>query len=258
MALSFKGAISFGLIYIPISLHTVIKNNDLKFHLLDKKTNSRVKYKKTCVDCNNKEVSNEDIVKAFEYEDGKYITFSNEDFEDLKTKKEKNIVIESFVKLEEIDPIYYDKAYYVIPNSDASKPFNLLKEAMKIENKVGIAKTVIGTSEKLIALRVVGDIMYLYTLYFHEDIANIPYVIESTKIEKQELDLATTLINTMTKKFNPKDYKDEYKQKVLDAIKAKIMGKEFKVEKEEKENQALDLLVALEESIKNYGVETRS
>jgi len=251
MSVSFKGAISFGLIYIPISLYNVIRPNELKFHLLDKKTMSRVKYKKTCVDCNNKEIKSEDLVRGYEYEDGKYIIFAEEDFENLKTKKDKNIVIREFVKLEEIDPIYYDKAYYVVPEQNATKAFNLLKEAMEKEKKVGIAKTVLGTNEKLIALRVVNGIMYLYTLFFKDEVLNIPYVIEDTKLDKQELELAKVLINSLTKKFKPEEFKDEYKERVMEAIKAKIMGKEYVVPKEDEEIKAVDLLVALQESIKN-------
>ncbi|MGN0961016.1 MAG: Ku protein, partial [Christensenellales bacterium] len=109
MAYSYKGAITFGLVYIPINLVVSVKEHDIGFNMLEKKTKSRVKYKKTCVDCNDKEVKNEDIVKGYQYEKDKYVIFTDEDFEKIKTEKDKNITIEQFVNIEEIDPIYYDK-----------------------------------------------------------------------------------------------------------------------------------------------------
>ena len=115
MAYSYKGSISFGLVYIPVTLQSSIKQNDIGFNMIDKKTKSRVRYKKTCEECDGREVKQEDIVKGFEYEDGKYVIFEEKDFEKIKTKKDKNITIEQFVEVAEVDPIYYDKPYYVVP-----------------------------------------------------------------------------------------------------------------------------------------------
>ncbi|MCK9471010.1 MAG: Ku protein [Bacilli bacterium] len=258
MGISYKGAISFGLIYIPITLHNVIRTNDISFNMIDKNTMSRVKYKKTCVDCNDREVKQSEIVKGYEYEEGKYVIFENDDFEKIKSKKDKNIIIERFVNLSDIDPIYYDKAYYVAPDKGAAKAFNLLLQAMEKENKVGISKTVLGTKEKLVAIRVKNKIMYLNTMFFNDEVQYAPYMSETTNLVKQELDLAINLLNTMTKKFQPKDYVDEYKIKIEEAIEAKIAGKQI-IRKEEIEgNQALDLMIALQESLKNFGVDARS
>ena len=113
MAYSYKGAIAFGLVYIPINLVVSVKENDIGFNMLEKKTKSRVKYRKTCVDCKDKEVKQEDIVKGYQYEKDKYVIFTDEDFEKIKSPKDKNITIEQFVNIEEIDPIYFDKSYYV-------------------------------------------------------------------------------------------------------------------------------------------------
>lgn len=257
MGISFKGAISFGLIYIPISLYNVIRTNDISFNLIEKNTMSRVKYKKTCVDCDNNEVKQGDIVKGYEYEDGKYVIFDSDDFEKIKSKRDKNIIIEQFVNLIDIDPIYYDKAYYVIPDKGATRAFNLLKAAMEREGKVGIAKTVIGTKEKLVAIRVKNKVMYLNTMFFHEEVQNIPFVQEETEIVEQELNLALTLLNSMTKKFEPEHFVDEYKLKIQDAIQAKIAGKEIVRKDEIDQNQALDLMAALEQSLKNIGADLR-
>ncbi len=257
MGISYKGAISFGLIYIPITIHNVIRNNDVSFNLIEKSTMSRVQYKKTCVDCDNKEVKQENVVKGYQYEEDKYVIFENDDFEKIKSKRDKNITIDQFVSLADIDPIYYDKAYYIVPEKGATRAFSLLKAAMEKEKKVGIAKSVLGTKEKLIAIRVKDGIMYLNTMFFNEEVQAIPFVQEKVKIEKPELTLAITLINSMTKKFQPEDFIDEYKIKIQEAIQAKIAGKQIIKKEELDNNQALDLMASLEQSLKNIGTNVR-
>ena len=248
MAYSYKGAITFGLVYIPITLNLSIKENEIGFNMLEKKTKSRVKYKKTCVDCNDKVVKNEDIVKGYQYKKGKYVIFTPDDFEKIKSSKDKNITIEQFVNLTEVDPIYYDKAYYVKP-SGADKAYHVLLKAMEIEKKAGIAKTVLGTKETLILLRANNGHMIVNTLYFHDEVQNAP-VIAKQKISKQELDLAKNLINQMSGKFEPNKYKDEYQIKLQKAIKRKIAGNEI-VESEEKEKpvRIINLMEALKKSL---------
>ena len=169
MSYSYKGAITFGLVYIPVTLNASIKNNDIGFNLIDKKTMSRVKYKKTCVDCDNKEVKNEDIVKGYQYEKDKYVIFTDKDFEKLKTQKDKNITISEFVNLNEVDPIYFEKSYYVNPVG-AEKAFFVLMDAMEKQKKAGIAKCVLGTKETLILLRAKNGKMLASTLYFYDEV----------------------------------------------------------------------------------------
>ena len=117
MAYSYKGAITFGLVYIPIYLTLCVKENDIGFNMLEKKTKSRVKYKKTCVDCDNKEVKNEDIVKGYEYAEDKYVTITNDDLEKIKTEKDKSIQILHFATINQISPTYFDKTYYAVPEA---------------------------------------------------------------------------------------------------------------------------------------------
>lgn len=248
MAYSYKGAITFGLVYIPINLQLSIKEHDIGFNMLEKKTKSRVKYRKTCVDCNDKEVKNEDIVKGYQYEKDKYVIFTDKDFEKIKTEKDKNITIEHFVKLEEIDPVYFDKAYYVKPIG-ANKAYHVLLKAMESEKKAGIAKTVLGTKETLLVLRARNGKMLVNTLYFHDEVVKAPEII-STKTTKQELDLAKNLINQMTSTFAPEKYKDEYYLKLKKAIKQKIAGKEIVVSSKEKEPaKIINLMEALQKSL---------
>lgn len=247
MAYSYKGAITFGLVYIPIVLSLCVKENDIGFNMLEKKTKSRVKYKKTCVDCNDKTIKNEDIVKGYQYEKGKYVIFTDEDFEKIKSPKDKNITIEQFVNLEEIDPIYFDKAYFVKPTG-ADKAYQVLLKAMESEKKAGIAKTVLGTKETIILLRVRDGKMLVNTLYFHSEIQSAPEITK-TKLSKQEVDLAKNLINQMTKKFEPEKFKDEYFIKLQKAIKRKIAGNEI-VEKQEKTQiKIINLMEALQKSL---------
>ncbi len=249
MAYSFKGAIEFGLVYIPITLKACVKNNNIGFNMIEKHTMSRVKYKKTCVDCNDKEVKNEDIVKGYQYEKGKYVIFTDKDFEKIKSPKDKNIVIQQFVDMAEVDPIYYDKAYYVQPVG-ADKAFCLLLEAMKKKNKAGIAKTVLGTKECLILIRVQNDTMLLNTLFFSEEIMAKPQI-KQEKVQKKELDLATNLINQMTEPFKIEKFKDEYNLKIKKAIKQKIAGKNIVEEKPVRQPaKVINIMEALEKSLK--------
>ena len=249
MAYSFKGAISFGLVYIPITLSASIKDNDIGFNMIDKKTMSRVKYKKTCVDCEDREVKNEDIVKGYQYEKDKYVIFEDEDFEKIKSPKDKNIVIEQFVDLNEVDPIYFQKAYYVQPQG-ADKAFSLLLEAMKKEGKAGIAKCVIGTKETLILIRAKDDKMLLNTMYFHEEVQACP-ARKEVKVDKKELQLAVSLIEQMTSPFKPEKYKDEYNQKIMKAIEKKIAGNKIVKSKNQKEPQKIiNIMEALQKSLK--------
>ncbi|MBQ7227683.1 MAG: Ku protein [Clostridia bacterium] len=248
MAYSYKGAITFGLVYIPITLSLSVKEQDVSFNMLEKKTQSRVKYKKTCVDCNNREIKNEDIVKGYQYEKDKYVIFTDEDFEKIKTPKDKNITIEEFVNLDEVDPIYFDKAYFVKPVG-ADKAYQVLLKAMETEKKAGLAKTVLGTKETLILLRAREGKMLVNTLYFYNEIQKAPET-EETKVAKKELDLAKSLISQMSGKFEPQKYKDEYNIRLQKAIQRKIEGNEIVQTKEDKEPvKIINLMEALQKSI---------
>ncbi|MBP3344647.1 MAG: Ku protein [Clostridia bacterium] len=248
---AFKGAIAFGLVYIPITLNVGVKDNDIGFNMIDKKTMTRIKYKKTCVDCNEKEVKNEDIVKGYQYEKGKYVIFTDKDFEKIKSEKDKSIVIEQFVNLDEIDPIYFDKSYFVSPVG-ADKAFNVLLKAMEKENKAGIAKTVLGTKETLMVIRVREGKMLANTMFFHAEIQKAP-MIKQSKVDKKELDLAINLINQMTKQFKPEAFKDEYNEKIKKAIKRKIAGNEIVEHKESASpSKIINLMDALQKSLVDH------
>ena len=248
MAYSYTGSISFGLVYIPVTLHSAVKDNSIGFNMIDKKTMSRVKYKKTCADCDGREVKQEDIVKGFEYEDGKYVIFENNDFDKLTSKKDKNITIEKFVNLSEVDPIYFDKPYYVVPTG-AEKAFAVLLAAMEQEERAAVAKTVLGTKETLILIRARGGQMLLNTLFFEEEITSNPAKEVKERGSEAELKMAKALIEGMSGKFDPSDYKDEYRRKVQEAIERKISGKEIVSPKESGSDKMIDLMEALTKSL---------
>lgn len=248
MAYSYKGSISFGLVYIPVTLHSAVKNNDIGFNMIDKKTMSRVRYKKTCEDCGGREVKQEDIVKGYEYDDGKYVVFDESDFEKLKTKKDKNITIDKFVPLGEVDPIYFDKPYYVAPTG-AEKAFAVLLKAMEQENKAAVAKTVLGTKESLILIRAKNGQMLLNTLFFEEEITKNPTKEIKEQGSADELKMAKAIIESMSGEFEPEKYKDEYREKVQQAIEQKIAGKEIVKPKEKTTTTAASLMDALQQSL---------
>ena len=248
MAYSYKGSISFGLVYIPVTLHSTIKQNDIGFNLIDKKTMSRVRYKKTCADCDGREVKQEDIVKGYEYEDGKYVLFDESDFEKIKSKKDKNITIEKFVELSDVDPLYFDKPYYVVPTG-AEKAFAVLVQAMEQENKAAIAKAVLGTKDTLIMIRAKDGQMLLNTLFFDEEVTKNPVKEIKEKFSAAELKMAKAIIDGMTGEFDPQEYTDEYSKKVKDAIEKKIAGKQIVAPKEKAATKVTDLMDALTKSL---------
>ena len=246
-----KASISFGLVYIPVSLHVAVRSNGVDFRLLDKKTMSKVRYLKTCDECDGRTVEQKDIVKAYEYEKGKFVVFSDEDFEKLKTPKDKTITIEKFVGLEEIDPIYFDKPYYVAPEG-ADKAYAVLVAAMEKEKKAGIARCVLGNKETLAALRTKDGTLLLNTMYFDEEVQKNPVKLNSESGEK-ELSLARTVINSMSGKFEPTEFKDEYNERLLKAIDGKVKGKEIKSLGGSKPQKTMDLVDALRRSVLQIG-----
>jgi len=248
MAVSWKGSISFGLIYIPVSLYIATREESISFNMLHKDCHTRIHYKKVCDYC-DVEIKSGDIVKGFNYEDDKYVVFSGDDFEKIKTPKDKSINILQFVDIKEIDPVFYEKAYYIVPNG-GEKAFELLKQALTETNKVGIAKVVFGTKENLVALRVAHDKMLLNTLYFINEIKSVqvPYI--NVDLNQAEVDLAKQLIMQMSTPFSVEKFHDEYQEKLKLAIEQKIQGEEISIPKEKEANNIINLMDALQESLK--------
>lgn len=248
MGASHKGAISLGLLYIPVGLYTTTRDNDVKFNQLCKDTKERVKYKKYCPSC-NKEVHAEEIIKGYEYENDKYVIMTEDEIEKIKTKKDKTIHIIQFVNLSEINQIYYERNYYAIPETGAEKAFELLRTAMLNEQKVALAKTVIGTKENLIVLYPTEDGIIAKTLFYEDEIAVVPKQIVAPQLSEAELTMAKSLINSMTGPFDASLYKDEYQERLRDAILQKIHGEDIVAVDNNVPNNVIDLMEALQKSL---------
>ena len=246
MGVSHKGAISLGLLYIPVGLYTTTRDNDIKFNQLCKDTKERVKYKKYCPSC-NKEVKPDEIIKGYEYE--KYVVMTEEELEKIKTKKDKTIHIIQFVNLSEIDSMYYERNYYAIPETGAEKAFELLRSAMLSEQKVALAKTVIGTKENLIVLYPTESGVIAKTLFYQDEIVAVPKQVAPVELNDAEVTMAKTLINSMTQPFDASKYKDEYQQRLRDAIMQKIHGEDIVAVDTSAPNNVIDLMEALQRTL---------
>lgn len=248
MAVSHRGAISFGLVHIPVSLYTAAQDNDIHFNQLHKADNQRIRYKKVCSHC-GKEITANDIVKGYEYDKDKYVIINDDDIEKIKTEKDKTIQILHFTNLSEINPIYYYKAYHAVPDAGGDKAFELLRTAMKQENKVAIAKTVMGTQEALLAILPTDEGILVETMYYLDEIKEIPKVTSHPQVSEAELNMAKVLISSMEKPFEPELYKDNYQVKLKELIEKKINGKEIVAAGPEPESNVIDLMEALKASI---------
>lgn len=256
MAVSHRGAISFGMVHIPVGLYTATQDNDIHFNQLCKEDGSRVKYKKVCASC-GKEIGSGDIVKGFEYEPNKYVTLTDEDFEKAKSEKDRTIQILHFTDLPNVRPIYFDKTYHALPEQGGDKAYELLRRAMLEENKIAIAKTVMGTKEKLLTLIPTEHGILVETLFFADEIKDAPREPARVETADTELKMAKTLIGAMVKPFEPEQFKDEYREKLWEIIGSKIQGKEFVVSEEHVEVSVINLMEALQKSLEQAGALVR-
>jgi DNA end-binding protein Ku len=248
MSVAHKSAISVGMLYIPVGLYKTTKDVSVSFNQLCKDTNERIKYKKICPSC-NKEVSGDSIIKGYEYEKDKYVTFTEDELEKIKNKKDKTIHILHFAKLADVDQIFYEKNYYVIPEPGAEKACELLKQAMLSQKKVAIAKTVIGTTENLIVLYPTKDGIIAKTLFYQNEIQAVPVVTTKVEVSKPEIDMAKAMIDSMTSTFEPSLYHDEYQERLREAIETKIEGKQIVSSDTSTPTNVIDIMEAMKKTV---------
>lgn len=248
-----KGNISFALVTIPISLFSATRRNEISFHHLHKKDMSPVSYKRFC-DTEDAEVPWEEITKGYEYEKGQYVEITDEDLDKADVEHTKTIEIMEFVQEEEIDPLYFDKPYYLEPQKGGERAYALMRDALAQSKKVGIAKVVLKSREHLAAVKPVGELMTMQTMRFAHEIVdsgqlNLP---KKAEISKKEMDLANTLIDSMSDKFDPAKYKDEYYDKILEIIRMKVEGvtPQAPAAKTKGPGQVIDLMEILKQSLK--------
>ncbi len=252
---AWSGAISFGLVSIPVKLYSAVSRKTVRFHQVDTRTGARVKQKRVSA-ADGSEVAWDDIAKGYEQASGDYVLLTDSDLSALDPKATKTIEIEQFVDLSEIDPIMYDSPYNVVPDPATPKPYALLLEAMEQSGKVAIARFVMRTKEHICALRPLDGRLVLSTMVYPDEV-NDPAEHEALEavadvtVSAKERKVAEALIESLTEPFDPAEYHDEYREKVLDLIEAKAGGatEVVEAEPEAEEGEVVDIMAALEASI---------
>ena len=250
-----SGAISFGLVNIPVKLYSAVSRKTVRFHQLDAESGQRIRQQRVNPE-SGEEIPYERIIKGYEIGPDRYVTISPEELEALEPQKTRTIDIEDFVDLEEIDPIFYDHPYYLAPDTGAGKAYRLLLDAMSEAGKVAIARVVIRSKENLVAIRPHGGVLTMETMLFADEVIAPDSLEELSsadgdqKTSKRELEMAQQLIDSLTSEFEPDKYHDEYRERVLDMIERKAQGETVVVEAPPEEPKEVpDLMAALEASI---------
>jgi DNA end-binding protein Ku len=221
------GSINFGLVTIPVKLQTAIRTNDLRFNFLHKKDEGRINNVRRC-SIDGEEVSYDEIVRGYEYEKGKYVILEQADFDRVNPEATQSVDIVQFVELSEINPMYFDKPYYLEPEKRGRHAYALLREALKAANKVGIARVVIRSREHLAALKPNGDALVLELMHFADEIVDQSSLDfpEREKPHENEMKVAKMLIDTMSEPFDAEAFHDKYREELLAMIEARAAGKE--------------------------------
>ena len=248
-----SGAISFGLVNIPVKLFSAVSKKTVRFHQIDAESGVRVRQKRVGPD--GEEIPYEQIIKGYEIGPDRYVTITPEELDSLSPEKTRTIDIEDFVDQEEIDPIFYDHPYYLAPDTGAAKAYQLLVDAMEDAGKVAIARVVIRSKENLVAIRPREGLLAMETMLFADEVVPTDSLDELTtdtavKTSDRELTMARQLIDSLSSDFEPEKYHDEYRERVLDLIERKAQGETIVIEEPTKEpEQVPDLMAALEASI---------
>ncbi len=245
-----KGAISFGLVSIPVGLYPATEEKSLKFNQLHDEDFGRIKYKRVC-SIDAEEVPFEHIVKGYEVEKDRYVVLTDEDFDKVPVESSRAIDIIQFADIDEIDPIYFQKTYYLVPDETGIKPYQLLRQAMLEDGRVAIAKIAFREKEHLAALRFKDDVFVLETMYWPDEIrpAQFDVLDKKVTIRPQEVQMARTLIDNLTDEFRPQDYRDEYREALLEIIEKKAAGEEVEAPPEPEPTKVVDLMEALKASV---------
>jgi DNA end-binding protein Ku len=249
-----SGSISFGLVNVPVKLFTAVSQKDVRFHQLHAPDNSRIKQKRFCA-TEDVEIPYDEIVKGYEIAPDQYVVVTNEELDEFDPKATHTIDIEEFVHLDQIDPIYFERPYYVVPDGRAAKPYRLLANALADSDKVAIARFVMRTKQYLAALRVVDGVLVLSTMLYDDEVVPIKDLDlpddEEFEVTERELKMASQLVDSLSvDNFEPEKYHDDYRQRVIDLIERKAAGEIVIAPAIEAEpTKVVDLLAALEASV---------
>jgi DNA end-binding protein Ku len=250
-----SGAISFGLVNVPVKLYSAVSRKTVRFNQLNEKTGNRIQMKRTDPDTGD-EVPYEQIVKGFELTKDRYVVITPDELDALDPERTRTIQIEDFVDQVDIDPIYYDHPYYLVPDKGAAKAYGLLLNAMEASGKVAIARVVIRSKEQLVAIRpAAGELLMMETMIFHDEVVSHDELDDlpdskDLKVSDREVKMAQQLIDSLSSEFDPSQYRDEYRDKVLELIERKAQGEAIAVQPEApKPEKVPDLMAALEASL---------
>jgi len=243
-----RGTISFGLVSVPVRMFTATESKELRFHFLHKDDLTPIGYDKVRKDT-GEHVDPEDIVRGFEVSKGQYVPLEDEDLDRLDVELTKAIDICDFVDLDEIDPVYFRKAYYLLPEDGAEKPYLLLVRALEETGKVGIAKVVIRNKQHLAALRPVDGTLVLETMYYADEVRRPDKVKAKGDLRAAEVEMAKSLVENLSEPFDPEKYDDTYRKELLGLMRAKAKGKKLPEPQEDEGGEVIDLMQALRESV---------
>jgi DNA end-binding protein Ku len=242
------GSVSFGLVSVPVRMFTATESKELRFHFLDKRDLAPIGYDKIRKDT-GEHVEPDEVVRGFEVEKGSYVPLEDEDLDRLDVELTRTIDICDFVALDEIDPIYFRKAYYLLPQEGAEKPYRLLVRALAETGKVGIAKVVIRNKQHLACLRVWEGALLLETMYYADEVRRPEQIDGKVELRKPEVEMAKSLIENLSESFEPAKYDDTYRKELLELLRAKAKGKKLPEPAKEEEGEVVDLMAALRESV---------
>jgi DNA end-binding protein Ku len=251
---TWSGTVSFALLSIPVKLYTATRSKDISFNQIEKSTGGRIKQKKVSA-TTGEEVASEDILKGYDLGGDRYVIVEPDELEALSPKdrnNEKTIQILDFVSMADIDPLYFEKGYYLAPDKGGARPYALLAKAMTDSKKVAIAKVVLRQKEYLTAIRPLNGMLCMETMYFHDEVVSpseIDGLDTNIDIAEKELDMAKMLVEASSGEFEPSKYKDEYRERVLAMIEAKAAGTAFEMPVAEEAPKVVDLMAALEASL---------
>lgn len=246
-----NGVISFGMVSIPVKMYSATENKDIAFHQVHDKCETRIKYQKYCPEC-DKVVEQDEIDKGYEFAKGQYVILEDEDFDQLPLPSKHTVEVSAFVKIEEIDPIYFEKSYYLEADEAATRPFVLFMRALTDMGMVAIATVTLRNKERLCALRAMGGTLILDTLLYPDEIrVSADEDLPNVRINEKELEMARHLVELMETEFDPQNYKDHYRQALKKVIDAKLEGKEIVYQEERPKAKVVDLMEALRASVEN-------
>jgi len=258
-----KGSISFGLVNIPIGLYPATRKEDLRFRLLRKSDLSPVDYKRVA-EKDGKEVPWDEIVKGYEYEKGKYVVLKDEDFQRVDLEATQTVDIQDFVDLEEIDPMFFYKPYYLEPQKSGDKAYTLLRESLENKKKVGIAKVVIKTRQYLAGVKPEDGALVLELMHFADELVDMSklHIPKKADVGKREMNMAGALVESMSAKWNPEKYKDDYREALMEVIEEKVGAGEKEIAEKPKKaptpTKVIDLVKVLQQSLEQTGSASRT